>query len=77
MKIWARKNVSAEFTNEELEILINASLTGAGFDEAVKLLVDKYGGEGYMSGEEIALQAYEYDEEKYKGATGFQDIDWA
>ena len=76
MKIWARKTVCEEFTNEELEILINTSLGIDETENAYRLLHDKFGGEGYMSGEEIAYQAYEYDSEKYKVVTGFEDIEW-
>ena len=80
MTIWARRSVSAEFTKEELEILIDASLNGDSkvVDKACELLKRKYGGEGYISGEEIAYQAYEMepDNEKYKYVTGFCDIEW-
>ena len=76
MEIWARKNVSAEFTNEELETLINTSLGIDETENASRLLHDKFGGEGYMSGEEIAYQAYEYNSEEYKAVTGFEDIEW-
>lgn len=75
MKIWARKTVDAEFTNEELELLIDASLNDNRTEEACELLSNKFGGEGYMSGDEIAYQAYEYDEEKYNCGR-FTDIEW-
>ena len=75
MKIWARKTVDAEFTNEELELLIDASLNDNRTEEACELLSNKFGGEGYMSGDEIAYQAYDQDKEKYN-CGGFNDIDW-
>lgn len=75
MTIWARKTVNAEFTNKELELLIGASLYDNRTEEACKLLSSKFGGEGYMSGEEIAYQAYKYDKEKYN-CGGFNDIEW-
>lgn len=75
MMIFARKTVDAEFTNEELELLIDASLNNNRTEKACELLSSKFGGNGYISGEEIAYQAYEYDKEKYS-CGGFNDIDW-
>ena len=71
----ARKDVSASFNEKELELLIDASLNGNRYEEASELLYNKFGGTGYMSGDEIQYQAYEYDKEKYN-VGGFSDIDW-
>lgn len=77
MKIWARQTVEADFTNKELELLIDASLNGNRIEEASKLLAEKFGGEGgYMSEAEIQYQAFEYDKDKYRHASGFCDIEW-
>ena len=76
MKIWARKTVEEDFTNEELELLIDASLNDKNVDEAVDLLRSKFGGSGYISESEVQYQAYEYDMEKYRHIGGFCDIEW-
>lgn len=76
MRVWARKDAYAEFTKEEFELIINASLYGEEHEEAAKLLSERYDGSGYLSGEEIAFWADEVDPDKYKNATGFDDIEW-
>ena len=76
MKIWARKDVEIEFTNEELELLIDASLNDKHVKEAIDMLRMKLGGSGYISEAEIQYQACEYDMEKYIHVTGFCDIEW-
>ena len=76
INIWARKTVTAVFTEEELKILIAASLNDIDTEKACMLLKEKFGGSGYMSGEEIAYQAYEYDKETYKDVAGFADVEW-
>ena len=75
MKIWASKTVEKNFTNKELKVLIEASLTDNRYEEATDILQKKFGGEGYMSGEAISEAACEYNE-KYRYIEGFGDIEW-
>ncbi len=75
MKLWARKTVEADFTVEELKVLIASSLYGEQYEQSMKILERKFGGEGYISGYEVEEQAYKLDKEKY-GCGGFEDIEW-
>lgn len=73
--LFARLDASEEFTREEVEMLIDASLTGNGYEQAANLLRNKYNGYGYISGYEIEDAAYGLDPEKY-GNGGFSDIEF-
>lgn len=75
MTLNARKDVDADFTTEELLLLIGASLDGEKKNEAGDMLYRKFKGSGYMSGYEIEDAAYSLDPEKYN-CGGFDDIDW-
>ena len=79
VKLEARITKEAEFTEEELLVLIKASLAKRWNDpavhEACDLLYKKFGGEGYISGDWIQDAAYQYDKEKYN-IGGFNDIDF-
>ena len=76
MRVWARKDAYAEFTEDELNVLINASLFDEQREKAAEILADKYDGSGYLSGEEISYQAYEMAPSVYGNVGGFSDIEW-
>lgn len=75
----ARVTKTAEFTDEELLVLIDASLNGNRIKEAQELLKETFGGddyaESYMSGDEIQFYAYRMDPHKYDCGE-FEDIDF-
>ena len=78
MKICARIDVEEDFTVNELELLIKASVDGDGYNEVSQLLHEKFGGSGYISGEEIwywAKESGEVDATKYP-ENGYEDIEW-
>lgn len=66
----------AEFTDDELKLLIDASLHNINVRKAQKMLYERFNAPGYMRGYEIAYHAYKYDKEKYDNCGYFEDIDF-
>ena len=75
MKLFARVNAEVEFTEEEMYLLIDASL-GNNVAKAINLLQSRFNGDGYIPGGCIQDCACELNKEKYCNMRGFDDIDF-